>query len=131
MILYRSLFLADDDPDDREIFMDALAEIDSSIQCLHATNGELALEALANDTHERPQIIFLDVNMPKVSGKEVLKMIRNTPEISDIPVIMYSTFFSPKDIEEITELGASHYMSKHTNFNELRNSLQNILTTTW
>lgn len=131
MILYKRVFLADDDPDDREVFMDALEEIDGSIHCLHATNGEQALKALVNDVFERPELIFLDVNMPKIGGKEVLKMIRNIPEISGIPVIMYSTFFSPRDIEEIIELGASHYMVKHTNFADLCCSLKRILTNTW
>ena len=131
MILYKRVFLADDDPDDREIFMDALEEIDSSIHCLHVTNGELALKALVNDILERPELIFLDLNMPKISGKEVLKTIRNIPEISGIPIIMYSTFFSPRDIEEITELGASHYMVKHNNFVDLCSSLKSILTNTW
>ena len=103
MTLYKKVFLADDDEDDHMFFVDALNEIDDSIHCYHAMDGELALQALSGDILERPEIIFLDLNMPKVNGLEVLMKKRRMKEFSAIPVIMYSTFFSDKDIEQTIE----------------------------
>jgi len=131
MTIYRRVFLADDDADDRDLFIDALQEIDNTIYCYHATNGESALKVLSGDILERPELIFLDLNMPKINGKEVLKTLKNSAELSNIPVIMYSTFFSPEDVKEIIELGASHYLIKQTNFKDLCNALKVILTTAW
>jgi len=131
MTNYRRIFLTDDDADDRDLFMDALKEIDNTIYCYHATNGESALKVLSGDILEKPELIFLDVNMPKINGKGVLKTLKHSPELSNIPVIMYSTFFSPEDVKEITALGASHYLVKQTNFKDLCEALKGILTTKW
>ncbi|HTJ48637.1 MAG TPA: response regulator [Cyclobacteriaceae bacterium] len=130
MTIYRRVFLADDDADDRDLFIDALQEIDKTIYCYHATNGESALKVLSGDILEKPELIFLDLNMPKINGKGVLKTLKTSSELSDIPVIMYSTFFSPNDIKEITELGA-HCLVKQTNFKDLCNALRAILNTAW
>ena len=131
MTLYTRVFLADDDADDRDLFIDALKEIDHSIHCLYATNGEVALQTLEGDIFEKPELIFLDLNMPKVNGKQLLKHLKNTDTLATIPVIMYSTFFSDNDIDEIKKLGASHYLIKHTKFQELCNSLRSILAQKW
>jgi len=131
MTLYSRVFLADDDADDRELFIDALKEIDLSIHCLYATNGETALQTLENDILEKPELIFLDLNMPKINGKQLLKHLKNSEPLSAIPVIMYSTFFSDNDIADIKTLGASHYLIKHTRFQELCSSLRTILDQRW
>lgn len=131
MTHYKRLFLADDDVDDRDLFLEALTEIDNSIYCLHATDGELALQILTNDILEKPELIFLDLNMPKINGKELLKQLKKSVELSGTPVIMYSTFFSPQDIKDIKELGASHYLIKHTSFKELCSALRSILSSEW
>jgi len=131
MTLYKTVFLADDDADDREIFMDAIHEVDESIDCLFASNGEAALQTLDNDILQKPELIFLDLNMPKVNGKQLLRELKQVDGLRHIPVIMYSTFFTAKDREEVEKLGAVHCLIKKTKFSELSNSLRDILTKAW
>ena len=76
-------------------------------------------------------MLFIDLNMPKINGKQLLKEIKQADHLKGIPVIMYSTFFGPQDIEEITSLGAVHYMIKATRFIELCNALKYILSKNW
>ena len=131
MTLYKTVFLADDDADDRDIFMDAIKEIDKSIECLFATNGELALQTLGNDILEKPELIFLDLNMPKINGKQLLRQLKQIEGLVNIPVIMYSTFFTDADVEEVKELGAVYCLIKKTKFSDLSDSLKEILQRTW
>jgi CheY-like chemotaxis protein len=78
-----------------------------------------------------PDLIFLDMNMPKLNGKQVLREIKKTRSLASIPVIMYSTSFAPRDIEEIKELGAVFYLLKPSRFDDLCASLTKILQTDW
>jgi CheY-like chemotaxis protein len=131
MILYRTILLVDDDADDQEIFMDAVKEVDPSLYCFCANDGEAALQLINDDAVIRPDMLFVDLNMPRINGKRVLQELKKREIMKGIPVIMYSTFFGPSDIEEITASGASHYMIKSTRFEDLRNSLQQILSKSW
>ena len=131
MSLYRTILLIDDDTDDQEIFIDAVKEIDSSVHCFCANDGETALKLIFEDAIVKPDMLYVDLNMPRLNGKRVLQELKKTEIMKGIPVIMYSTFFGPSDIAEITASGASHYMIKSTRFDDLRNSLQQILTKAW
>jgi CheY-like chemotaxis protein len=131
MILYRTILLVDDDADDQEIFVDALKEVDSSLHCFCANDGEAALQLINDDAVIKPDMLFIDLNMPRLNGKRVLQELKKREIMQGIPVIMYSTFFGPGDIEEIKASGASHYMIKSTRFDDLCNSLQLILSKPW
>lgn len=72
-------------------------------------NGEEALSA-ALDFH--PDLILLDVMMPKISGFDVLDIVRNTPEIANIHVIMLTALSQPKDKERASDLGVDDYLVK-------------------
>ena len=131
MTLYNNVFIADDDPEDREIFMEALAAVDGTIQCFSANDGEKAIRVLNTDILEKPDLIFLDMNMPFLTGKQVLEQLKKLEVLRDIPVIMYSTFFNEQDIADIHALGAVHYMIKPTSFEVLVNSLTAVLSRKW
>lgn len=131
MILYHTILLVDDDEEDQEIFLDALNQIDKGLHCSFANDGEQAMKLLNGDAVIKPDLLFIDMNMPKLNGKQVLSELKKTGTLDDVPVIMYSTFFGPKDIEEITNLGAVHYMVKATNFSDLCSALNHILSTRW
>ena len=103
--------LVDDDEDDKEIFCLALAEVDPSIQCYIASDGIEALEMLSNPAFA-PDYIFLDLNMPLMSGKECLIEIKKRSHLEKTSVIMFSTSASQKDIEDTSELGASAFITK-------------------
>lgn len=128
---YKKLFIIDDDLEDQEIFMEAIKEVDNSILCYSATSGEDALKQLELEVVVLPDLIFLDLNMPKLNGKQVLKEIKNTRALGGIPVIMYSTSFAPRDIEEITQLGAAHHLLKPSRFDDLCAALKSILARNW
>ena len=124
-------FIADDDLDDQELFIKALKEIDDCCNCITAFNGEDALYKLVNEKEQLPDFIFLDLNMPKVNGKQCLKEIKLNKELRHIPVIIYSTSAEKKEIQETTQLGAALFMQKPNRFMELRNALNQILLHNW
>jgi CheY-like chemotaxis protein len=131
MILYHTILLVDDDEEDQEIFLDALTQVDPGLHCSFANDGEVAMKLLNGDALIKPDLLFIDMNMPKLNGKQVLAELKKSGNLEGVPVIMYSTFFGPKDIEEIINLGAVHYMVKATKFSDLCSSLNHILTTRW
>ena len=107
----KTCLLVDDDEDDKEIFSLALTEADASIECFIASDGIEAL-AMLNDTNFIPDYIFLDLNMPLMSGKECLMEIRKQPRLRDTPVIIFSTSAAQKDILDTRALGASSFITK-------------------
>ena len=129
--LFKKLFIIDDDVEDQEIFIEAVKEVSEDILCSSSTSGEEALIQLERDPKKRPDLIFLDLNMPKLNGKQVLKEIKNIPGLRGIPVIMYSTSFAPRDIEEIKQHGAAHHLLKPSRFNDLCSALTSILNKEW
>ena len=81
--------------------------------------------------NKKPDIIFLDLNMPGQTGKECLRQIRSNSDYNDIPVIIYSTSNSHTEIEDCYREGANLYVVKPFHFNELISTLQKILITEW
>jgi CheY-like chemotaxis protein len=122
----RKVFLVDDDRDDREIFIEALAEIDNSCFCVTAENGEEALNKLHTISFI-PDYIFLDLNMPRMNGRECLVEIKSIKRLKEIPIIIYTTSSLQKEQEELVKLGASMFITKPANFIDLCSSLKKIL----
>ena len=121
--------MVDDDTDDQEIFALALAEVDNSISCVTAKSGIEALDRL-NESNFRPDYIFLDLNMPRMNGKQCLKKIKDQASLSEIPVVIYSTSSERRDIEETKALGAAAFITKPPGISELIRSLHHILLDT-
>ena len=107
----KTCLLVDDDEDDTEIFAIAMGEADSSIDCVFATDAAAALSLLENKSFV-PDYIFLDLNMPQMSGKECLVEIRKRPHLSTVPVIIFSTSASQRDMDDTHALGASSFITK-------------------
>ena len=129
--LYKRLLIIDDDVEDQEIFLEALKEVDTTIVCYTAMSGDEAFKRLETDVVMLPDLIFLDLNMPKQNGKQVLKEIKNNRQFKHIPVIMYSTSFAPRDIDEIKQVGAIHHLLKPSRFDDLCHALSYILSVDW
>src|SRR5882762_3877095 len=87
----RHIFLIDDDPDDQEIFIMTLRDINSEMFCDTADNGVKGIEKLNSVDQPVPDFIFIDLNMPKMNGLDCLQIIRATDKFKDSKVIMYST----------------------------------------
>ncbi len=131
MALYKNILLVDDDPEDREIFLECIGMIDHSIHCFSAADGEKAIQLLNNDILNKPDLIFLDVNMPFLNGKQTLERMKSNSDLRNIPVIMYSTSFSIQDETDIRHLGAAELLIKPTAFDVLVSSLKGILERRW
>ncbi len=119
-------FLIDDDADDQEIFGQALENIDKSIQCTFANDGVQALEKLNADDSFIPDVIFIDMNMPRMNGIQCLEAIQKIDRLKDVTLYMYSTAADPKSIAATQNLGAKEFIIKPSNFNELTNKLSQI-----
>jgi CheY-like chemotaxis protein len=118
--------LADDDSDDAELFKEALASVNSSIDFQHVDDGHGVLQFLSNADNRRPDIIFLDLNMPAMSGWQCLSKLKNDIYYKDIPVIMYSTSSHQRDKEIALELGALGFLTKPSDYKSLQKMLYNI-----
>jgi CheY-like chemotaxis protein len=116
------ILLADDDKDDTEMFCEALEEINENFLCHCAGNGSEAWKIL-NEITEKPELVFLDLNMPVMNGWDCLKLIKRNNLYQDIPVIMISTSSHKNDIEKASKLGAICYLVKPNNFNDLKQLL--------
>lgn len=124
----KNIFIVDDDADDREIFMEALAEISPSIKCTVAKDGSEALELLTRNSNGLPDVIFLDLNMPRMNGQECLIKIKKTKELSHIPVVIYTTSNSIHDVTRMKSLGATSFITKPTDFKILVNTLKSFVS---
>jgi CheY-like chemotaxis protein len=124
-----NILLADDDADDRELFKEAISEINSKIVFRAVEDGIQLMDELSNDN--LPDIIFLDLNMPGKSGRECLQDIRKNKKLSGIPVIIYSTSSNPKDINETYSIGANLYMQKPNTFKELLALTKRVFSLNW
>ena len=111
--------MIDDDEDDRNLFENALTEIDPAIQFDFAVNGKDALRYLNAEHNAPPDYIFLDLRMPGITGKQCLMEIRKSRRLAEIPVIVYTTSRDVLESKELKMLGASHFMSKPTSPEEV------------
>ncbi|HVG12952.1 MAG TPA: response regulator [Flavisolibacter sp.] len=119
-------FLVDDDADDIELFEEVLKEISPSTVLTAAVNGKEALQKLRTQETRRPDVLFLDLNMPLMGGKECLKEIKADPHLQNLPVIMYTTSSHSKDIEETIISGALAFITKPTGTKELKYILSSL-----
>lgn len=114
------ILLVDDDDDDRFIFEEALKTLDLEIKFDYTSNGLKALEFINDPEQFNPEIIFLDLNMPIMSGKDCLLHLRANEKLKDLKIVIYSTSFDLKTINSLFENGANYYIRKPGDFKELK-----------
>jgi CheY-like chemotaxis protein len=119
--------LIDDDKDDQEIFVLALEQIDRSFKCITADNAGAGLDMLSPDNAFIPDFIFLDLNMPRISGKQCLIRIKEMDHLRKVPVIIYSTSDGQRDIKETMALGAAEFITKPYSIGALSQTLSMII----
>jgi CheY-like chemotaxis protein len=125
-----TIFYTDDDQDDVEYFTEAIRLLDKDLTLVTYDRGDSLLYALKNPP-PKANIIFLDLNMPGKNGFQVLKEIRSTESLKDIPVIIYSTSSDENSIFVSKELGADLFITKPNTFPELKKSIQDALAIDW
>ena len=108
------VFYCDDDEDDLLMFRDSIKEIDQSIQCITSSRSEQAIENLSKGII-RPDIIFLDINMPKINGIEMLARLKKLGSLEDVPIVMYTTSTYRHELDQCFKLGADLILTKPFN----------------
>ena len=106
----KDVLIVDDEEDSREFIKEALSSESLSITC--AIDGE---EGLRRITEDRPDLVILDVHMPKIDGFQVLKALKCDPKYNFIPVIMLTTETHPMSIQSAQDSGANAYLIKPIN----------------
>jgi CheY-like chemotaxis protein len=122
-----TVFLIDDDLDDQEIFSYVMRELDN-IKCIFASDGICALQRIKGDTSFSPELIFIDINMPRMNGVECLREIKKIERLRNVPVYMYSTSAEPDIVGQCKKLGAAGYIQKHHDTDAVREQFRKIIS---
>ncbi|MES2748630.1 MAG: response regulator [Bacteroidota bacterium] len=123
--------LADDDEDDRLFFTDAFSEIKINTRVNTFNDGVELMDYLNDDDSVLPNVLFLDLNMPRKNGIECLLEIKKNDKFKDIAIAIYSTSSSEDHIEETFVNGANIYIKKPNDFNTLKKVLSEVITLNW
>ena len=121
-----NILLADDDTDDRSFFEKALEAIPIVTTLTTVTNGEELMDYLAHNSENLPDLLFLDLSMPRKTGYECLIEIKESEKFEKLPVIMFSTSFTRGiDFERnlmntLSMMGAENYIRKPGDFEKLK-----------
>jgi CheY-like chemotaxis protein len=114
--------LIDDDAEEAEIFHYALEELNRPVKCLDARSGKEAIAYLSKHPGQ-VDYIFLDMNMPRMSGVECMQQLRKLDTASSTPIVLYSSAFLEEQQEMLKALGARDFLVKTGSVFDLQNSL--------
>jgi CheY-like chemotaxis protein len=128
---YIHIILADDDEDDRMFFTDAFDELKINTKVQTFINGVELMNYLNEENCILPNVLFLDLNMPKKNGIECLLEIKENERFNDIAIAIYSTSSSEEHIEETFVNGANIYIKKPNDFATLKKVLSDVVTLNW
>jgi chemotaxis family two-component system response regulator Rcp1 len=124
------ILLVDDNPADANLTCEVLATSERDSQITTVPDGEEALAFLHRigkyDKVARPDLLILDLNLPRKDGRAVLAEVKADPELNEIPVVVFTTSRSDRDIERCYELGANCYVSKPGNLGQFFSAVRSI-----
>ena len=123
-----NILLADDDIDDCTFFKKAIEDFPVSTYCTAVHDGEQLMKQLTNETNELPDVLFLDLNMPRKNGFECLEEIKLNKKLKQLPVIIFSTSFEQEVVNALYKNGAQHCIRKPSDFLQLKIIIQQVLT---
>lgn len=130
--LHHSLILiAEDDPDDALMLKDAFSEINQT-DITFLTNGKLLIEHIQklSLTKQLPNLILIDLNMPVLDGRSVIKELRKNDDTKNIPLVVLSTSKNKDDIDSVLSLGANEFFTKPASFSDLI-GITSMITNKW
>ncbi|MEF8797166.1 MAG: response regulator [Salinivenus sp.] len=127
------ILLAEDDPDDRMLTRRAIVESRMETTIAAVTNGEELMEYLTRkgpygDEAEapRPDLILLDLNMPRMDGREALREIKSDTNLRRIPVVVLTTSEAEQDILQSYDLGVNAFVTKPVSFDALAETMESL-----
>ena len=124
----KPILLVEDDSVDAMTVKRAMRDLKVDHSVIHVVNGEEAMKYLTSPDTEKPFVVLLDLNMPKMNGIEFLKVMKTYPELKTIPVIVLTTSKEQRDILGSFEFGASGYMVKPVDYSNFVEILSKIVT---
>ena len=124
----KPILLVEDDSVDAMTVKRAMRDLQVNHSVIHSVNGEEAMKYLTSPDTEKPFVILLDLNMPKMNGIELLKVMKIHPELKTIPVIVLTTSKEQQDVLDSFEFGASGYMVKPVDYSKFVEILRRIFT---
>lgn len=119
-----TILYVDDDPDDRQLFIESIKTMDDRVICDTARDGVEALEYL--EKNYLPDVVFLDINMPLMDGKKCLAEIRGNKKTLALPVIIFTTSNDPGERGECKILGATDFVRKPVSYQDMAGILDSI-----
>ncbi len=123
-----NILLADDDKDDRLFFKMALDALTISTQLTTVVDGEKLMVYLSENARQLPDVLLLDLNMPRKNGFECLSEIKLNNTLKQLPVIIFSTSFEQEVINLLYQNGAQYFMRKPAEFLQLKKIIQQTVT---
>ncbi len=121
-----TFLLIEDDEIERLKFARVLQKNNYNHTLIEAENGEKALEILENNK-ELPDLIFLDLNMPKMNGLEFLKNLKSNPALRYTPVVILSTSSNHNDLKETYEVGIAGYIVKPLKYEDYAHKIKCLI----
>ena len=123
-----NILLADDDETDCLLFKEALEELPVSAHLTIVHNGEQVIEELTKKGNKLPDVLFLDLNMPRKNGFAALGEIKRSRKLEDLPVIIFSTSSELVTIKNVYRDAAHYYICKPVDFAQLKRAIYEALT---
>lgn len=121
--------IADDDADDRAIFITAANNLNIGVKALEFENGPELVEFLQDTDSSLPEVIFLDLNNPVMDGMECLQIIRGMKKCVGVIVAIYTTSARQNDVDGTYVLGADLYIQKPNSLEELEKCITKVIET--
>ena len=115
-----NILLADDDIDDCMFFKIALNGLNQSTVLKTVNNGEQLMQLLGEENNELPNVLFLDLNMPRKNGFECLSEIKMNKRLENLPVIIFSTSLENEIVNLLYENGAQYFIRKPSEFSKYK-----------
>lgn len=123
-----SILIAEDDDTDRLLFDEALEELPVNTSLKAVENGEELMQLLSNEDNELPDVLFLDLNMPRKNGFAALGQIKRDPRLENLPVFIFSTANDEEMIKQVYKDAAHYFIRKPSKFKELKSLIYKALS---
>jgi CheY-like chemotaxis protein len=123
-----NILLADDDHADCLLFKEALEELPVSTRLTVVHNGEQVMDELTKKENNLPDVLFLDLNMPRKNGYATLEKIKRSSKLQDLPVVIFSTASDQEMIHMVFKNAAHYYICKPADFSQLKKVIYEALT---
>ena len=123
----KPILLVEDDSVDAMTVRRAMRDLHVTNSVIHLVNGEEAIKYLTDPDKDKPFVILLDLNMPKMNGLEFLKIVKANTNLKMIPVIVLTTSKEKRDVLDCFELGAAGYMIKPVDYAKFVEVLSTVM----